>query len=88
MKNQQLFTSASAKWNTPKHVMDLVLNNNDDVSTIRRWLKKPGALPPCSRFGRRRYWRRQALIDFIAEHESESGEVAPKRTRRTKRRAS
>lgn len=56
-----------------------------DVSTIRRWMKKPGALPPCSKFGRRRYWRRDALIAFIAERESPSGEIATQRTRRVKR---
>ncbi len=58
-----------------------------DVSTIRRWLKKPGALPPCAKFGRRKYWRREALIEFIKTRESESGEIAPKRTRRTKVRS-
>ena len=36
-----------------------------DPSTIRRWLKR-GALPPCSKFGRRRYWRRDALLPIMS----------------------
>ena len=55
-----------------------------DPSTIRRWLRR-GALPACAQFGRRRYWRRDALIEFIKARETPSGEIAPSRTRRTKR---
>jgi hypothetical protein len=40
-------------------------------------------LPPCSKFGRRVYWRRQALLDHIAANESPSGESAPPRKRRS-----
>jgi helix-turn-helix protein len=55
-----------------------------DVSTIRRWLHA-GKLPVCFRQGRRRYWRREALIEFIKARETPSGETAPPRKRRTKR---
>jgi hypothetical protein len=53
-----------------------------DISTIRRW-RRSNKLPPCSKFGRRVYWRRQALLDHIAANESPSGESAPPRKRRS-----
>ena len=59
-------------------------NFHRDPSTIRRWLRR-GALSACAQFGRRRYWRGDALIEFIKARETPSGEIAPSRTRRTKR---
>lgn len=49
--------------------------------TLRRWIRA-GIAPPHFKIGRKRWWRREAILQHMAAHESLSGRVAPARTRR------
>jgi helix-turn-helix protein len=61
----------------------LAIFKKRNIRTIRRWIAE-GRLPAHLKLGRKRYWRRAALIDFIARNETSSGRVAPRRTRRSR----
>lgn len=73
---------------------DLLLTERDllpffrikSLRTIRRWIAR-GELPPHVRIGSRRYWRRSTILAHLAEHESPTGRVSPKRSRRARRAA-
>jgi predicted DNA-binding transcriptional regulator AlpA len=51
------------------------------LRTVRR-LVASGQLPPHTRIGRGKFWRRSAIFAYLAEHESPNGRLAPKRRRR------
>ncbi len=50
--------------------------------TVRRWIAQ-GDFVACTKVGSRRYFRRAAILQFFAEHESASGRRPARRTRRT-----
>src|SRR5262249_26933264 len=56
------------------------------VRSIRRFVSANGPLAgiPSITIGNRRLWRRSALFEFVASHETLSGRIAPRRTRRRK----
>jgi len=49
--------------------------------TLRRWIAR-GIAPPHARLGRKRWWRREAIMAHLAAHETSSGHKAPPRRRR------
>jgi len=51
--------------------------------TLRRWIRD-GIAPPHFKIGRKRWWRREAILAHMARNESPSGRVAPPRARRNK----
>jgi len=51
------------------------------TKTLRRWIAR-GVAPPHYKLGRKRFWRREAIIQHMASHEALSGKIAPPRTRR------
>jgi predicted DNA-binding transcriptional regulator AlpA len=51
------------------------------LRTVRRLVAR-GELPPHTRIGRGKFWRRSAILAYLAEHESATGQVTPKRRRR------
>lgn len=55
--------------------------------TLERWVER-GQFAPCIQLGAVRYWRRSAIINWIAAHETPSGKRAPARRRRSKQAAS
>jgi predicted site-specific integrase-resolvase len=52
-----------------------------NVRTVRRWIRD-GIAATHFKQGRKRWWRREAILAHMAANESLSGKVAPPRTRR------
>lgn len=56
------------------------LFGNPQPRTWRRYLRA-GKLPPYVAVGRKKIWRREAVLEFLRRRETPSGQIAPQRAR-------